>query len=36
MGHSAETEVTAKVYDQANLAAHRRIAQARNAHREKK
>jgi hypothetical protein len=36
MGHSAETEVTAKVYDQANLEAHRRIARARNAHRGKK
>jgi hypothetical protein len=33
MGHAPETEVTA---DMANLEAHRRIAAARNAHRQKK
>jgi hypothetical protein len=36
MGHTAETPVTADVYDLANLEAHRRIAQARKAHRDKK
>lgn len=33
MGHSAKSETTAKVYDRAKLEAHRRIAQARSAHR---
>jgi hypothetical protein len=36
MGHAAETEVTAEVYDMANLDAHRRIATARKGHRDKK
>jgi hypothetical protein len=36
MGHAPETEVTAEVYDLANLEAHRRIAAARTAHRKKK
>lgn len=36
MGHSEKSETTAKVYDRAKLEAHRRIAQARSAHRGKK
>jgi hypothetical protein len=36
MGHTAETPVTADVYDLANLEAHRRIAEARKVHRGKK
>jgi hypothetical protein len=36
MGHTPETEVTAEVYDMANLEAHRRIAAARKVQREKK
>jgi len=36
MGHSAKSTTTAKVYDRAKLEAHRRIAAARKAHREKK
>ena len=36
MGHAADTEVTAEVYDMANLEAHRRIATARKGHREEK
>jgi integrase len=36
MGHAKGSETTARVYDQAALEAHRRIAQARKAHREKK
>jgi hypothetical protein len=36
MGHTAETPVTADVYDLANLEAHRRIAEARRSHRDKK
>jgi hypothetical protein len=36
MGHAPETQVTADVYDMANLEAHRRIAAARKVHREKK
>jgi integrase len=36
MGHTAETPVTADVYDLANLEAHRRIAEARKALRSKK
>jgi hypothetical protein len=36
MGHTAETAVTADVYDLANLEAHRRIAEARKIHRSKK
>jgi hypothetical protein len=36
MGHGAQTNVTADVYDLATLEAHRRVAQARKAHREKK
>jgi hypothetical protein len=36
MGHTAETPVTADVYDLANLEAHRRIAEARKVHRTKK
>jgi integrase len=36
MGHTAETQVTADVYDMANLEAHRRIAAARKVQREKK
>lgn len=36
MGHKPGSKVTAKVYDRAALEAHRRIAQARNLHREKK
>jgi hypothetical protein len=35
MGHAPDTEVTAEVYDMANLEAHRRIATARKGHREK-
>jgi hypothetical protein len=35
MGHTPETEVTAEVYDMANLEAHRRIAAARKVQREK-
>jgi hypothetical protein len=36
MGHTQETTVTADVYDQAALEAHRRIAAARKAHRGQK
>lgn len=36
MGHAPDTQVTAEVYDMANLEAHRRIAAARKVHREKK
>jgi hypothetical protein len=36
MGHAEGSPVTAKVYDQAALEAHRRVAEARRAHREKK
>lgn len=36
MGHGAETDVTGKVYDLATLEAHRRIAAARVASRQKK
>lgn len=36
MGHKPGSKVTAKVYDRAALEAHRRIAQARNMHRDKK
>jgi integrase len=36
MGHAPGSKVTGKVYDRAALEAQRRIAKARNAHREKK
>lgn len=36
MGHAPGSKVTAKVYDRAALEAHRRIAQARKVHRERK
>ncbi|WP_439398450.1 tyrosine-type recombinase/integrase [Bradyrhizobium sp. PMVTL-01] len=36
MGHTPETEVTDKVYDLAKVEAHRRVAEARTAHRAKK
>jgi hypothetical protein len=36
IGHTARSETTGKVYDRAKLAAHRRIAAARNAHRNEK
>jgi hypothetical protein len=36
MGHAAASRTTSKVYDRAHLEAHRRIAAARNSHRDKK
>jgi len=36
IGHTARSETTEKVYDRAKLAANRRIAAARNAHRNEK